>query len=149
MKKKHKRERKRRRIKSLRNEIILFLFFIMLLTSSVTVLIYWLIGLLFPKVTEHPFVSIVACLLASTMIGTALSALVTKWILRPLKEMIEATEKIGKGDFKVQIHESHDHKSDFGKLRQSFNRMAKELDGMEMFHKDFINPKGSSKRCFS
>lgn len=137
--KRDKCEKKSRRIKSLRNEIILFLFFIMLVTSAVTVLIYWLIGLLFPKVTEHSFVSIVACLIASTVIGTALSALVTKWILKPLKEMIAATEKIGKGDFKVNIHETFDHTSDFGILQQSFNRMARELDGMEMFHNDFIN----------
>lgn len=131
--------KKRRRIKSLRNEIILFLFFIMLITSAVTVLIYWLIGRFFPKVTEHSFVSIIACLIASTVIGTVLSVFVTKWILKPLKEMIAATERIAKGDFKVQIHETFDHKSDFGMLQKSFNHMAKELDGVEMFHHDFIN----------
>ncbi len=131
--------KKRRRIKSLRNEIILFLFFIMLITSAVTVLIYWLIGLVFPEVTEHALVSITACLIASTLIGTVLSVFVTKWILKPLKEMIEATEKIGKGDFKVHIHETFDQKSDFGILQRSFNHMAKELDGIEMFHNDFIN----------
>lgn len=131
--------KKSRRIKSLRNEIIIFLFLIMIITSAVTLLIYWLIGLFFPQVKEHSFVSIIACLIASTIIGTALSVFVTKWILRPLKEMIEATEKIGKGDFRVHIHETFDHRSDFGILQKSFNHMAKELDGIEMFHNDFIN----------
>ena len=53
--------------------------------------------------------------------------------------MIEATERISKGDFKVHIQESFDKDSDFGILQRSFNHMAKELDGIEMFRNEQVN----------
>ncbi len=139
MKETTKPPKKRRRIKSLRNEIIVFLFLIMMATSAFTVLIYFLIDLLLIKVTNHPFWSLIACMIATTVIGTLLSVFITQWILKPLKEMIRATQKIAQGDFKVHIHETFDKRSDFGMLQRSFNHMASELDSMEMFHKDFIN----------
>lgn len=134
-----KRKRRRLRIKSFRNELIIFVFLTMMITSAVTVLIYFLIGLGLPQIGDYPLVTTIACFIASTIIGTVLSVFVTKWILMPLKEMINATDQISKGDFKVQIKETFDERSDFGILQRSFNHMARELDGIEMFKSDFIN----------
>ena len=139
MKKQEAVVKKRRRIKSLRNEIIVFTFLIMLFTSAFTVMIYILIDLIFPQITQNALVTIIACLIACSIIGTVISFFVTRWILRPLNEMIQATEQISRGDFKVQIHETFDKTSDFGILQKSFNHMAKELDSIEMFRRDFIN----------
>ena len=132
--------RGRMRIKSFRVEMTLIIFFLMLATSGFIVLVYALLHLLFPNIQSFDtLASSASTLIACTIIGTAAAALLTKWLLHPLKEMIYATERIAKGDFKVHIQETFDEKSDFGILQRSFNHMAGELDSIEMFRNDFIN----------
>ena len=128
------------RIKSFRVELILIIFLLMLLTSGFTVGVYALLHLIFPALKSFDTVaSSASTLIACTIIGTGAAAILTKWLLIPLKEMISATERIAKGDFKVHIQETFDADSDFGILQRSFNHMAAELDGIEMFRNDFIN----------
>ena len=132
--------RGRLKIKSFRVEMTLIIFFLMLATSGFIVLVYAFLHFLFPSL-EHfdTLASSSATLIACTIIGTAAAAILTKWILSPFKEMINATERIAKGDFKVHIQETFDEKTDFGILQRSFNHMTRELDGIEMFRNDFIN----------
>ena len=128
------------RIKSFRVELIVIIFLLMLLTSGFTVGVYAILQAVFPAIQKFDTVaSSASSLIACTIIGTGAAAILTKWLLIPLKEMIDATERIAKGDFKVHIHESFDKDSDFGILQRSFNHMAGELDGIEMFRNDFIN----------
>ncbi len=128
------------RIKSFRNELILVIFLLMLLASGVTVVVYAILHAIFPALQDmDTLASGASTLIACTIIGTGTAALLTKWILSPLNEMIDATERIAKGDFKIHIQENFAEKSDFGRLQRSFNHMAAELDGIEMFRKDFIN----------
>ncbi len=135
-----RRLRGRMKIKSFRVEMILIIFFLMLLTSLFIVGAYALLHLIFPVFRDFDTVaSSAATLIACTVIGTGAAAILTKWILFPLQEMIDATERIAKGDFKVQLQETFDAKSDFGILQRSFNHMARELDSIEMFRNDFIN----------
>ena len=132
--------RGRLRIKSFRVELILIIFFLMLLTSAFTVGVYAILHTIFPALKNFDTVaSSASTLIACAIIGTGAAALLTKWLLIPLKEMIHATERIAKGDFKVRIQESFDKESDFGILQRSFNHMTEELDGIEMFRNDFIN----------
>ena len=132
--------RGRMKIKSFRVEMTLIIFFLMLATSSFIVLVYAFLHLIFPALKNSDSVaSSASTLIACTAIGTAAAAILTKWVLSPLKEMITATERIAKGDFKVRIRESFDEKSDFGILQRSFNHMTRELDSIEMFRMDFIN----------
>lgn len=127
-------------IKSFRVELTLIIFFLMFMTSVFTVLVYVLLHFFIPNLKSfNSIASSASTLIACTIIGTGVAAFFTKWVLSPLNEMIEATERISKGDFKVHIQETFDEKSDFGILQRSFNHMAAELDGIEMFRKDFIN----------
>lgn len=139
--KKHRRGlRHRLGIKSFRVELTLITFLIMLATSVFTTVVYALLILIFPSLKNFDtVVSSAATLIACTIIGTAAAGVLSKWILNPLNEMINATERIAKGDFKVHIQETFNEESDFGILQRSFNHMAGELDGIEMFRKDFIN----------
>lgn len=116
-----------------------FVLMVMIVTAAFTVLIYILLETIFPELAEYATAVVAASLLASAIIGTSLAAVVSKWFLLPLKEVIYATDKIAKGDFKVQLKENFDATSDVGMLQRSFNHMARELDGIEMFRKDFIN----------
>jgi signal transduction histidine kinase len=132
--------RGRLRIKSFRVELILIIFLLMLLTSAFTVGVYAILHAIFPALKNFDTISSSAStLIACTIIGTGAAALLTKWLLIPLKEMIHATERIAKGDFKVRIQETFDKESDFGILQRSFNHMTEELDGIELFRNDFIN----------
>lgn len=132
--------RGRLHIKSFRAELILIIFFIMFLTSLFTVGVYAILHLIFPVLSEFDTIaSSTSILVACTLIGTSLAALLSKWFLLPIREMIDATERISKGDFKVHIQETFDAKSDLGILQRSFNHMAAELDGIELFRNDFIN----------
>lgn len=135
-----RRLRGRLGIKSFRVELTLIIFCLMFLTSVFTVLVYIPLRIMIPALRIlDSLATSASTLIACTIIGTGAAAIFTKWILAPLNEMIEATERISKGDFKVHIQETFDEKSDFGILQRSFNHMARELDGIEMFRKDFIN----------
>lgn len=136
----HRKLRGKLSIKSFRVELTMIIFALMLLTSVFTVALYALLILLFPPLKDFDStVTLISSLLACTMIGTAVAAFFTKWVLLPLNEMIHATKRISKGDFKVQIQETFHERSDFGILQRSFNHMASDLDGIEMFRNDFIN----------
>ena len=149
MRKKEKKptvERARRRlrgilrIKSFRLELIITIFCLMLLASGVTLVVYSILHALLPALKNFDAVaSSASILIACTIIGTGAAAVLSKWILAPLKEMIDATERIAKGDFEVHIQENFSETSDFGRLQRSFNHMAAELGGIEMFRNDFIN----------
>ncbi len=128
------------RIKSFRNELILIILLLMILASVLTVVVYAILHAVFPSLKDFDTIaSSTSVLIACVGIATGLAAIITKWVLSPLKEMIDATERIAKGDFKVHIQESFDQRSDFGILQRSFNHMAAELDSIEMFRNDFIN----------
>ena len=137
---KHRKLRGKLGFKSFRVELTVIIFVLMFLTSVFTVALYALLLLLFPTLKDfNSMVTLISSLLACTMIGTAVAAFFTKWVLLPLNEMIHATKRISKGDFKVQIQETFHERSDFGILQRSFNHMASDLDGIEMFRNDFIN----------
>ena len=137
---KRRKLRGRLGIKSFRVELTIIIFFLMFLTSVFTVLVYIPLQIVFPVLRSFSgLASSASTLIACTFIGTGAAAVFTKWVLLPLNEMIHATKRISKGDFKVKIQETFDEHSDFGILQRSFNHMASELDGIEMFRKDFIN----------
>ena len=100
-------------IKSFRVELTVIIFCLMFLTSVFTVLVYIPLQIVFPALRNfNSIASSASTMIACTIIGTGAAAVFTKWILSPLNEMIEATERISKGDFKVHIQESFDKDSE-------------------------------------
>ncbi len=59
------------------------------------------------------------------------------FIVRPVKKLSEATEKIAKGDFSIHIERKSG--DEIGQLIDNFNLMTKELGGMEMLRNDFVS----------
>ena len=84
-----------------------------------------------------PIVLILIALPASVLLGTFFSIIVSKQILRPVDDLIRATERIARGDFSVPVPVRY-RKNQFTKLINSFNDMERELSGIEIFRKDFI-----------
>ncbi len=58
--------------------------------------------------------------------------------LRPMNDLIRAMNQVSQGDFSVRVDDTDAHGT-MGEVIHSFNCMADELGGIEMFRKDFIN----------
>ena len=58
--------------------------------------------------------------------------------LRPIHRVNDAMKKVSKGDFSIRVDE-RDTSGEIRELVQSYNHMAEELSGIEMFRTDFIN----------
>ena len=85
-----------------------------------------------------PIIFSIVALIVSTVIGTMLTIITAYQVLKPLNELITATREVAKGNFKVKVKGSSD-KNELGELIRSFNNMTNELNGIELFRKDFIN----------
>lgn len=77
-------------------------------------------------------------LFASVVLGTGISALVSRFFLKPLNEIIDIMSVVSGGDFSVRAKETGT-RNPLHKLVRSFNMMVDELSGIEMFRRDFIN----------
>ena len=91
-----------------------------------------------PLVGMRPFLLPVVTMLSCIVIGSVLSLPATKFVLEPLKRLVEANKQVASGNFNVKI----DEKSVSGEMRElmvSFNQMTGELSDMEIFRNDFIN----------
>lgn len=126
-------------VRTLRSKMILITCALMAGTSLFTALLFAVLFRLFPIFRLSPLLMLISALVACTVIGSLLSVLVARRVYRPFQEMTRAMEKIAKGDFKVHLEEKADPVTDFGVLQRSFNHMAEELDGIELFRNDFIN----------
>lgn len=71
------------------------------------------------------------------LIGTALTAFLSKTALNPIRKIISATHKVAQGDFDVQV----DIKGigELEELSKSFNKMTHDLSAIETLRSDFIN----------
>ncbi len=71
-------------------------------------------------------------------ITSVIFAAVLRGILQPLRDLYEATRKIEHGDYHVQVRVPGTNNS-IKVLIESFNRMAQELNNIDLFRNDFIN----------
>ena len=73
----------------------------------------------------------------SVLVGTGLSIILSKMPLAPIREIIDATDKIADGDYSVRIHLRGPE--EIRTLRDKFNHMAEEIGSVEMLRSDFVN----------
>ena len=71
------------------------------------------------------------------IIGSILFLLAGKMIVKPVRRLTNATEKIATGDFDIDIR--NNRKDEIGTLISSFNMMARELKSIEILRNDFIS----------
>ena len=67
--------------------------------------------------------------------GIILSVLMGIRFSRPISKLVEATEKISEGNYKLQI--DLNRKDEFGNLARAFNRMSDDLRKKELMQKSF------------
>jgi len=124
---------------SLRIALTLFVFLIMLLSMVLVIGVFALVYYfrLLPVSTAGgvlPF----SMLVGSVIIGTILSAFFATRFLRPIRRLSRALDDVSKGDFSVRVPVSH-APAELAMLQRSFNHMAEDLSGIEMFRRDFID----------
>ena len=115
-----------------------FVFLILLATMLlVGIAIFGLIRLGIVPETQFGRLPLFVFSLASIGVGTILSALASKLPLRPLREIMRATDSIAAGDYSVRIDLKGPE--DFRELSKKFNHMAEQLGSVEMLRSDFVN----------
>ncbi len=129
---------------SIRFYFVLIVFTIIAATAAVTGIIFIILGLI-PAIKNTLYTSIypvlIAFSLACIIIGTIASVITSKFVLARIKSVQDGMREISKGNFSVRV-EDKDRKnkpSEFGELERTFNKMASDLDGIELFRNDFIN----------
>jgi len=128
------------RVKSLKNTMVILVFFIMISAGLLTgfcIFLLYAVGF-FPIRFFAPIFTPLIALFVCNVIGTFISAVASEIILKPLNQLIKATEAVSTGDFSVRVEESGGD-SEIGDLLRNFNHMTEELAGIEMFRNDFIN----------
>ena len=111
---------------------ILFLTMIFMLCSIVLVTQYKLFYI------PHDYIGFIWFSIASIFIGTTFAHFIGKKSIRFFASISEASKKVAKGDFNVQIDENMKVK-ELREMSHNFNLMIRELAGMEMFRNDFIS----------
>ena len=85
-----------------------------------------------------PLVFLIVGLVVSVIIGTCISAAVASKIVGPVREVKKAMHRVEKGDFSQRL-EITGFNGEIDELIESYNKMAQELGGIEMFRENFIN----------
>ncbi len=118
--------KKEKRQTSLITDIIASL---LILTIASTVLIaitvIWTSKLPGGRESFTPLILVAYVLLFALVIAIFGALILNRLIIRPLKNLLQATQEISKGNFNVQV--PIDFQNEFGQLAQAFNQMAKEL----------------------
>ncbi|MEC0134197.1 MULTISPECIES: HAMP domain-containing sensor histidine kinase [Paenibacillus] len=118
----------------------LIIFFIFLITVVITGLLFFLaqvFGLLNEELAQDGFVLPIMVLIACTIIGTTISAITSRKMVKSIRLFIEATERLASGDFSMRLQLKSP--PEFEILSENFNRMAEELGGIEILRTDFVN----------
>lgn len=116
----------------------LMVFTIMFLTISILFVIMFVmrqLGLMdFDKIDKLPLFLFAV---ASLIIGTAMALIISRKPLKPLNEIMDATDKIANGDYSVRVKPNGTEQ--FRELGEKFNHMAEEIGSVEMLRTDFVN----------
>lgn len=114
--------------------IFLFMFFAMLLVFLGAFALYR-----FGFIDADRPVGIVLIMFAliSLLVGVALSAIFSRFPLAPLRELMEATDRIADGDYNARINLKSP--AELKRLSDKFNHMAEEIASVELLRSDFIN----------
>ncbi len=83
------------------------------------------------------FMITITIIIVSTVVGTVFSLIIGRFPLRPIKEIVNATNQLAEGDFSARLNLPGP--DEFKEINKSFNRMAEELGSIEILRSDFVN----------
>lgn len=119
-----------------------FAFFIAVaLVVTFTVLIYDRVNGAFDDTRTIAIVMLVVCFALSLLCAT-IDAFRRKWTVeQSVEQILEATEQITAGDFRVRLTPRHDYRNydDLDRIMENLNEMTAELSKNEVLKTDFIS----------
>lgn len=74
----------------------------------------------------------------SLLVGIFATNALTRWFIRPIKEIGTAMERIAEGDFSVRL-EIKSNSKEIREIFSGFNMMAEELSSIEILKTDFVS----------
>lgn len=86
---------------------------------------------------ERLISGVLETIIIAAIIGVLLVIVVARHIIKPIKKINKATEKVAKGDFSVNLETNR--KDEIGELTTNFNKMVKELNNIEYLSKEFMS----------
>ena len=125
-----------RRRDSVYMTLMMFLIGVVVTAALLTAAAYAL--LLVVGILANPFARVLTMPILLAFFITTLAAGMGKGKLKPINDLVQAMREVSQGDFSVRV-DAEDVSGDMGRLVTSFNDMASELGGLELFRKDFIN----------
>ena len=84
-----------------------------------------------------PAVLIIVLMLGTLVLGLVITLFAVRRFLKPINILSQATKKVASGDFDVRI-EPDKSSDEMSELIDNFNRMVKNLAGIETLKQDFI-----------
>ncbi|AZS13734.1 sensor histidine kinase [Paenibacillus lutimineralis] len=76
-------------------------------------------------------------LLIMFVVGSIIFLIASRYLVRPIRQMTNATEQMASGDFGVELNLGR--KDELGALARSFDLMAQELKQIEQMRQDFVS----------
>ncbi len=129
--------------KTMRFWFVSAVFVLISIASFITAAVFILIGSMFGLEYGHmPFISRTLFMaILSIILGTLLSAATCNIFIKKIKSISKGMQEISKGNFKIRVEETDKEGgiTEFGEIERTFNQMASDLDGIEIFRNDFIN----------
>ena len=119
------------------------IFILFAITGITTALLFLLFDLIasFNGLRIDGYLLVISMALACILIGAGLAAFSGKYIMSRISRISHGMREVARGNFKERVPEKDKKNSptEFGELERSFNQMASDLDGIEIFRNDFIN----------
>ena len=111
---------------SIINEIIISLVVLMVAaTALISITVIWTSQLQGIEERFTPLILVLYILLFALVVAVFGTTFLRNYLIRPLRKMLDATEKISQGNFDVAVEFESDN--ELGQLALAFNRMAEEL----------------------
>ena len=81
---------------------------------------------------------LIELIVPSLIIGSLVTAFMSKWFFDPIKELSHAMEKVADGDFTVRL-ETRSSSKEVREIYSGFNLMTSELNAIEILQTDFVS----------
>ena len=81
---------------------------------------------------------LIELIVPSLIIGSLVTAFMSKWFFDPIKELRHAMEKVADGDFTVRL-ETRSSSKEVREIYSGFNLMTSELNAIEILQTDFVS----------
>ena len=137
----HKKPREQDLTKRLRRIFIISFISVLLFIVEVTLVgLYFFLNsgvVTYEKILNDGFWIIAVFILSGVLIGTIITAGISRLVLKPSWQLLSGVRRLAQGDFSVRIDLGGAY--EMKELASNFNQLAQELENTEILRSDFIN----------